>query len=108
MINLLAPPSPALSPQMLPSAQITGLYIHVPFCFHKCHYCDFYSITRQTPERMSRFVNLLLREADQWNDVVQSQSFKTIFMGGGTPSLLPLDEMQRLLRGIKQRFDLSQ
>ena len=38
----------------------TGLYVHVPFCFHKCHYCDFYSITRQTDERMARFVDLIL------------------------------------------------
>jgi oxygen-independent coproporphyrinogen-3 oxidase len=94
---------------MLPSAQITGLYIHVPFCFHKCHYCDFYSITRQTPERMDRFVDLLLREADQWvSGSAASLQFNTIFMGGGTPSLLPLEQMDRLLSGIRDRFDLSQ
>ena len=38
-------------------ARVEGLYVHVPFCFHKCHYCDFYSITRQTPERMALFVD---------------------------------------------------
>jgi oxygen-independent coproporphyrinogen-3 oxidase len=94
---------------MLPSAQITGLYIHVPFCFHKCHYCDFYSITRQTPERMDRFVDLLQREADQWvNHSALSLRLHTIFMGGGTPSLLPLEQMHRLVSGIRDRFDLSQ
>ena len=108
-----AQPSDTLLPRTVATdvafAQITGLYIHVPFCFHKCHYCDFYSITRQTPERMDRFVDLLLREADQWiDDSVQSLSCNTIFMGGGTPTLLPLEQMQRLLAGIRDRFDLSQ
>ena len=40
----------------LPRTDVPGLYVHIPFCFHKCHYCDFYSITRQTPDRMDRFV----------------------------------------------------
>src|SRR5262245_54910122 len=36
-----------LNPAHLPGLQVPGLYVHIPFCFHKCHYCDFYSITRQ-------------------------------------------------------------
>jgi oxygen-independent coproporphyrinogen-3 oxidase len=110
MLNLLSPiPAPALSPQVLPSAEITALYMHVPFCFHKCHYCDFYSITRQTPDRMNRFVDLMLQEADQWADGLNSPLVpKTIFIGGGTPSLLPLEMMNRLLQGIAERFDLTQ
>ena len=47
----------------LPAGRVEGLYVHIPFCFHKCHYCDFYSITRQTPARMEAFVDLILREA---------------------------------------------
>jgi oxygen-independent coproporphyrinogen-3 oxidase len=108
MLKLLIESSPALSPRMVPSAQITGLYIHVPFCFHKCHYCDFYSITRQTPDRMNRFVDLLLQEADQWvTGLGQPFTPNTLFMGGGTPSLLPLEMMDRLLAGLRQRLDLS-
>jgi len=52
---------------------VPGLYVHIPFCFHKCHYCDFYSITAQTPERMERFVELILREARMWKDRVQAE-----------------------------------
>jgi oxygen-independent coproporphyrinogen III oxidase len=52
--------------RQLPIAPIGGLYVHIPFCFHKCHYCDFYSITRQSPDRMARFVDLILREAELW------------------------------------------
>lgn len=102
-------PSAALHPRQLPRADVPGLYVHIPFCFHKCHYCDFYSITKQTPQRMQRFVDLLLHEAAMWssNDGPMVRPL-TIFFGGGTPSLLPLDQMRRLIAGLKERFDFNQ
>ena len=77
-------------------------------CSSDLHYCDFYSITRQTPERMSRFVDFVLDEARLWHantriDVRPA----TIFLGGGTPSLLPRDAMGRLLSGLSSTFDFS-
>ncbi|MEM1012804.1 MAG: radical SAM family heme chaperone HemW [Planctomycetota bacterium] len=87
------------------TSDFRGLYVHVPFCVHKCHYCDFYSITRQSPERMARYVDLVLTEADLWSDA--DTEFRTIFFGGGTPSLLPADDMARLVRGLRDRLDLS-
>lgn len=98
-------PSAQLHPGTLPRAVVPGLYVHIPFCFHKCHYCDFYSITRQTPDRMTRFVDLILREAAMWTD--RDVRPETIFFGGGTPSLLPIDQMRRLIAGLGERFDLS-
>lgn len=95
-------------PAKLPPIPIDGLYIHIPFCFHKCHYCDFYSITHQTPQRMDLFVQRILDEADFWQQSPVKPAIKTIFFGGGTPTLLPLDAMQRLIEGIRARFDLSQ
>ena len=98
----------ALDPRALPRVELTALYVHIPFCFHKCHYCDFYSITRQTPERMARYVDLVLRELDQWlESAAQIIRPRTIFFGGGTPSLLPIDEMSRLISGLRERLDLS-
>jgi oxygen-independent coproporphyrinogen-3 oxidase len=105
MLALLT--SPTLTLASLPNAHIQGLYLHVPFCFHKCHYCDFYSITRQTPDRMERFVRLMLTEADQWAGLTTPAAPATIFMGGGTPTLLRLEQMQRLIAGLASRFDLS-
>jgi oxygen-independent coproporphyrinogen-3 oxidase len=87
---------------------VPGLYVHVPFCFHKCHYCDFYSITRQGPQRMSRFVDLVLAEARLWADSPARLTPRTVFFGGGTPTLLPLEEMRRLLAGLRNLIDLSQ
>ena len=101
-------PAASFHPRSLPAIDVPGLYVHVPFCFHKCHYCDFYSITRQTPERMERFVDLLLAEADQWTaGRGPTCRPRTVFVGGGTPSLLPIDAMRRLLIGLKDRFDFS-
>lgn len=92
----------------LPPANVDALYVHIPFCFHKCHYCDFYSITRQTPARMENFVDLILSEADRWTaGAGPTPRFQTVFFGGGTPSLLPLASMRRLLKGLRTRFDLS-
>src|SRR5688572_22969826 len=107
-LDLLSAASP-LDLVALPAATVRGLYVHVPFCFHKCHYCDFYSITRQTPQRMARFVDLMLAEAGLWasasgGPVVRPQ---TIFFGGGTPSLLPQEQMRRLIGGLRDRFDFS-
>ena len=98
----------ALDPRSLPHAELPALYVHVPFCFHKCHYCDFYSITRQSPERMLRFVELVLRELELWRSAnAQTLRPRTIFFGGGTPSLLPFDAMDALLGGLRERLDLS-
>jgi oxygen-independent coproporphyrinogen-3 oxidase len=103
---------PALDPAALPPATIEALYVHIPFCFHKCHYCDFYSITRQTEPRMAQFVDRLLAEAGQWTRPTPGRHAppprpRTVFFGGGTPSLLPIAHMERLIRGLRERLDLG-
>src|SRR2546426_12620237 len=95
--------APILDPARLPSDEVAALYVHIPFCFHKCHYCDFYSITRQSRQRMDRFVDLLLVEAEHW-----TVRPRTVFFGGGTPSLLPTEAMRRLIYELRQRFDCAQ
>ena len=98
---------PALAPADVPAAEVTGLYVHVPFCFHKCHYCDFYSITRQDASRMGRFVDRMLREAERWQPAGTRAVVRprTVFFGGGTPTLLPLAEMMRLGTAMGARRD---
>lgn len=92
----------------LPATTIEGLYVHIPFCRHKCHYCDFYSIVGQPADRIARFVDLLLTEARLWANVRQLHTgLRTIFFGGGTPSLLPLEDMRRLIVGLRGVFDFA-
>ena len=117
VLNVLTDPSPSLDPAALPRARAEGLYVHIPFCFHKCHNCDFYSITRQTPQRMGHFVDLVLREAEFWEgrSAINRRGPaspvtlrpRTIFFGGGTPTLLPPEQMNRLLAGLRELIDFS-
>ena len=95
-----------LDPASLPRTPVDGLYVHIPFCFHKCHYCDFYSITRQSEDRMEQFVDRILREAEFWKPSMRT-NFRTVFFGGGTPTLLPMAQMRRLIGGLRDRFDFS-
>lgn len=104
---LVAAAAAQLDPARLPAGDVEGLYVHVPFCFHKCHYCDFYSITRQGEDRMARFVELLLAEADLWlrSPAGANARPRTVFFGGGTPTLLPEPLMHDLIDGLRDRFD---
>jgi oxygen-independent coproporphyrinogen III oxidase len=85
---------------------VRSLYIHVPFCFHKCHYCDFYSLV-DTRDRQGPFVERLIRELAALAPWSGGVPLETIFVGGGTPSLLRVDLWGRLLRALGERFDLS-
>ncbi|MCC6579011.1 MAG: radical SAM family heme chaperone HemW [Phycisphaeraceae bacterium] len=83
---------------------IDALYLHSPFCFHKCHYCDFYSIVNpdDQPQRPAQFTDRLLAELD--HRLTQFRILpRTIFFGGGTPTLLPVPLLQRLFDHLRQR-----
>ncbi|MBL8760497.1 MAG: radical SAM family heme chaperone HemW, partial [Phycisphaerae bacterium] len=93
------------TPESTPSPA-RSLYIHVPFCFHKCHYCDFYSIV-DTRDRQAAFVDRLNQELAAQSHLAAGAPLRTIFVGGGTPSLLRPDLWTRLLATLENRFDLS-
>lgn len=84
-----------------------SLYIHIPFCFHKCHYCDFYSLV-DTRDRQAPFVDRLIRELTALAPWAGGLPLKSIFVGGGTPSLLRPDLWQSLLAALHDHFNLSQ
>lgn len=83
---------------------IESLYIHVPFCTHKCHYCDFYSFV-DTRDQQAAFVDRLVDELGEL--APHAGPLRTIFVGGGTPSLLRIDLWERVLGVLRSRFDLS-
>lgn len=82
-----------------------GLYIHVPFCQQKCEYCDFYSITRL--EQMEEFVEALLLEITLRAAEFREQVFQTVFFGGGTPSLLSQEQLERIWRALHVHFQID-
>ena len=81
-----------------------GLYVHVPFCAQICHYCDF-AVLKAPVRVMEEWVDLLL--AEMKHRVEQGKRFRTFYLGGGTPSALPLATLKRLLDGIQSWCDLS-
>ncbi|GJQ28451.1 MAG: coproporphyrinogen III oxidase [Phycisphaerae bacterium] len=86
-------------------ARAGSLYLHVPFCFHKCHYCDFYSLV-DTRDRQAPFVDRLIEELAALAPSAQ-RPLQTIFVGGGTPSLLRTDLWERLLAALDRWYDLA-
>lgn len=85
---------------MLPS-----LYVHVPFCVVKCGYCDFNSYVVDEGQAHDRFLDALAAElALRWP---QGAKPSTVFIGGGTPSLLSLERLDRLFAIIRERVDLA-
>lgn len=81
---------------------MNGLYIHCPFCASKCHYCDFYSVTNGD-NLMDAFVDAVVVEARSR----EAMSFHTVYVGGGTPSLLGAVRLKTLFRELGRIFDLT-
>ena len=82
------------------------LYIHIPFCARKCAYCDFLSFA--APERVYRdYMDKLLEEICGQGPNFQEYRVSTIFVGGGTPSILPADLIMELFATLSENFDIS-
>ena len=84
----------------------SGLYIHIPFCTQKCRYCDFYSITQKEDFRPyhpnPQFVERLLQDVRFFKERYAIEAWKTVYIGGGTPSLLHPDDIRTLANGIRE------
>ncbi|MCP3978086.1 MAG: coproporphyrinogen III oxidase family protein [bacterium] len=80
-----------------------GLYVHLPFCASVCPYCD-YPVCAVGDTNLSAFVDDVLREAEL--HASEEPGFDTLYLGGGTPSLIPDDSLMRLLAGLRSTLDV--
>ena len=84
-----------------------GIYIHIPFCAVKCIYCDFYSITDRE-NSIPRFINAIVKEIETCTVDVSNWKLETIFIGGGTPSLLNGRNIESILNALERKYNLAQ
>lgn len=85
---------------------MAGLYVHIPFCVRKCAYCDFLSFPCQEPPQ--EYLEALLQEIGLAGRLFPDQGYDTLFIGGGTPSLLSGQAMARLLEALAGAFSLRE
>ncbi|MCW3117148.1 MAG: hemW, partial [Chitinophagaceae bacterium] len=84
---------------------MAGIYIHIPFCRQACHYCNFHFATSLTHK--NELIAALLKEIDIQRNYLQNEPVETIYFGGGTPSLLQIEEVRQQLEAIRSHFTIS-
>lgn len=84
---------------------MAGIYIHIPFCRKKCHYCNFHFTTSLYYK--DNLVKALVNETGLQKDYLQNETVETIYFGGGTPSLLDIEEVILILDQVKHYFPVT-
>ena len=84
-----------------------GIYIHVPFCKSKCHYCDFYSVTELDTQLHDGYLDAICDHIRETGPLTPGYRVDTVYFGGGTPSFFGADGMAAILATIRRSFDVA-
>jgi oxygen-independent coproporphyrinogen-3 oxidase len=84
---------------------MAGIYIHIPFCKKLCFYCDFYHVV--SVKDNSAFIDALLKEASIRKDYLENEPVSTIYLGGGTPSVFSIKELETILNTLYKLFKVT-
>ena len=84
---------------------MAGIYIHIPFCQSRCIYCGFYSTTLLNLR--GQYIDAVCKEMALRKSYIDNEAYSTIYIGGGTPSLLTQDELQKLFSNLYETFNIS-
>jgi oxygen-independent coproporphyrinogen-3 oxidase len=85
---------------------MAGIYIHIPFCKKLCSYCDFYHIITQSDNK--QFIDALIKETALRREYAGNEIIETIYLGGGTPSVLPAAEIRRIIESVRKIYTVSE
>ncbi|MFD1094848.1 radical SAM family heme chaperone HemW [Salegentibacter chungangensis] len=85
---------------------MSGIYIHIPFCKQACHYCDFHFST--SVKKKGLLVEMLCRELELRKNELPEKEIRTIYFGGGTPSLLEAGELAKIFRTIFENYEVTE
>lgn len=83
---------------------MAGIYLHIPFCKQKCHYCNFFSLA--SLKNKDAFLQALNREITLQKAYLHEEEVQTIYFGGGTPSMLSADEIKTILQNLRQHYNI--
>ncbi len=83
-----------------------GIYIHTPFCRSRCSYCDFATGMFES-DVADPYVRAVVAEISRWSEVEPPAAIDTIYFGGGTPSLLTVEQLESILNVVRERFDID-
>lgn len=83
------------------------LYLHIPFCVRKCNYCDFFSASG-TPKEQADYVSAMVQEIQSYQELSGEYEVQTIFLGGGTPSLLTPEQIEQIFDAIYHIFSVNE
>lgn len=84
---------------------MSGIYVHIPFCKSKCSYCNFYSITNHS--LIENYVNSLIKEIKSESQSHKHDFFETIYIGGGTPSLLSIEHLTKIVSEVFENYNIT-
>ncbi len=84
-----------------------GLYVHIPFCISKCRYCDFYSVPKAEHPIPDDYIDALCVHMQDYALQCRDYAVTSVYFGGGTPSLLSVEQMKKLVKKLKSTFHLS-
>ena len=84
-----------------------GIYLHIPFCGSKCHYCDFCSFPNQSKSTMQAYCDAMRTQMERYAPLASDCEVDTVYFGGGTPTALPQEMLCSLLAWVKQQFRVS-
>ena len=82
------------------------LYIHIPFCVQKCAYCDFLSAPANDAVK-AEYVDALKKEIQRYREVASSYQVSSVFVGGGTPSILSYGQIDEIFKMLRQVFTID-
>lgn len=94
------------SPKQAENDTPLGLYVHIPFCHSKCNYCAFISAPPRNEKDMDSYVEAVCTHLIEGGKIARSRPLRTIYLGGGTPSLLGADRIARIAAAIQKAFSI--
>lgn len=89
------------------SKQPLNIYLHFPFCRQICAFCNLYSVSVRPSEQFSEYVDLMKCEIELWSGLIAGRTVDTIYFGGGTPSILPVAQLERCLSSLEETLGIS-